>query len=499
MSTEIEPVAEELYDKLRSRFEVRLLDKDRKPMNGNEQIEPQDAKYFNFVYCDSQGQKFGSVTISLANESEFVLMIPENITRKMNDAQRKEWSEFLRSMSKFAKRRPNLKCTIANISKPGHVKNQGSENDVTHSGDVTVNESKLYGIPGRPRHSVGDHKGVKIRVTHTDPVDDEVRGSRTRRIESIYLETPNGERFKVPNNMPAAKAHAEHLIHGGNPYDEIGECINNMVAEMTAMRRFVRSAKRRPFEDAEAGEMAQHAINKYYHIQNTLRHLVNKSHYDEFVENFVPEESTADGLDLEALRERFSRRVYDDRLDDALPLVYREHLRQKSRKSNLLGDEFNSWAESIVFEDDGENDVLDDKLRALQEYCKSAQTVGLDGIDAKTQLEPMVQDLPGTDWLMADLTEKANNTRGLGSDYDARRSVKVWANKYMPQWAEELEFGAHDVDDGSTNWQQTTSPEAAHPDDEYGASSLDTPINNFGTMQEDSLDFIRYLSGIKSK
>ena len=80
MSTEIEPVAEELYDKLRSRFDVRLHDKDNKPMDGKQKIEPRDAKYFNFVYKDSAGRKFGSVTISLANETEMVLMMPCNVS-----------------------------------------------------------------------------------------------------------------------------------------------------------------------------------------------------------------------------------------------------------------------------------------------------------------------------------------------------------------------------------------------------------------------------------
>jgi len=503
MSTEIEPVAEELYDKLRSRFEVRMLDKSNKPMNGNEEIKPEDAKYFNFVYTDSQGHKFGAVTISLANEAEFVLMIPKDITSRMNDAQRREWAEFLRSMSKFAKRRPNLKYTITNLAKSGHVKNQGTEDEIAHSGDVTVNESKFYGVPGRPRHSVGEHAGIKIRVTHTDPVLDEVRGARSRRIESIYLETPEGERFKVPNNIHAAKAHATHLANYGNPYDEIGECINNMVEEMNAMRRFVRSAKRRPFEDVEAGEMAQHATDRYYKIQHDLKRMTNHEFYDDFVKNYTPEEQLDDDVDLEELRNRFSRRVYDERLDDSLKYVYREHLRQKARKSNVLADEFGEWAESVVFEDDGENDVLDDQLRALQEYCKSAQTAGVDGIDAKTELEPMLQDLPGVDWLLADLTEKANNTRGQGSDYDARRSVKEWAVKYMPEWAKELDFGDHDIDDGTTNWRQQTSPDRSHPNDEYGAAnaSIDEPIEFPTTAREDAdpLDFIRYLSGIKSK
>jgi hypothetical protein len=375
------------------------------------------------------------------------------------------------------------------------VKQQAKSDDVAGSDDVRVTESKLYGTPGRPRESVADHGPIKLRIKHHEPVADDVRGSRSRKIESIFLETPAGERFRCAHtSLRAARAQAEHLANGGAMHDEIAECINNMVAEMNAMRHFVRSTKNRQFEDRETADMAKAATKHYLNLQKTLNHLAYKKYYDEFVENYIQPESIESDTDVDALRERFVKKVYDDRFNAALPIVYREYKRQQS----TLGDELAEWVESIA-EDSGENDS-DNRLRALQELCKSPLLAGINGIDAKTDLEPIINNLPGADDLLTKITTAADPTRGQGSDADVRTLIKAWANQNMPEWAADLEFGQHNVDDAHTNWAHPTSPESAHPNDQYGSSGLDDPVTdpNIPTaMQEDSLDFLRFLSGLK--
>jgi len=499
MSTEIESVTVALFDKIRSRFSPITLGTDKaKPTD-----DPKQARFFNFLYSDSNGNKFGKITISLIDETSLKIAYGEDITRDMDRHQRQEWYDFLRNMRSFAKR-SLLKFDVRDLAKSGlnikDVKQQARVDDVADSDDVRVTESRLYGTPGRPRQSVGEHGNVRLKITHSEPIVDEVRGARSRKIESIFLETPLGERFRCEhNNVHAARALAEHLNNGGTPYDEIAECINNMVREMTSMRHFVRSCKNKQFEDAETSDMAQAAVKHYYHLQNTLRHLSQKKYYDEFVEDFIAPAPIENEFDVDALKERFVKKVYDARFDEALPIVYREYRRQQ----NSLGNQLEEWADTIV-EDDGENDVLDDKLRALQELCKAPLTAGINGIDAKTDLEPIVNNLPGADELLSNISELADTTTGRGSDADVRSLIKSWAQQNMPEWAGELQFGENNVDDAHTNWMPQTSPKSAHPNDEYGAAnaSLDDPVTdpNIPTaMQEDSLDFIRFLAGIKAK
>jgi hypothetical protein len=129
---------------------------------------------------------------------------------------------------------------------------------------------------------------------------------------------------------------------------------------------------------------------------------------------------------------------------------------------------------------------------------------GINGIDAKTDLEPIINNLPGADELIHSITTLADPTRGQGSDADVRTLVKAWAQQNKPDWAKQLQFGNNNVDNAHTNWKAPVSPGSSHPNDQYGAAnaSLDDPVtdpNIPNAMQEDSLDFLRFLSGIKKQ
>jgi hypothetical protein len=499
MSKEIEPIAAALFDKVRSRFSPLTLGNE----NAKQTDDPSKARFFNFKYTDSAGNSHGQILISLIDEQTLKVSYGQDIVGNMEKEQRTEWYDFLRNLRMFAKRNL-LKFDASDLTrgglKIGDIKQQAKVDDVSTTDDVTVTESRMYGTPGRPRESVGEHGGIRIRVKHSEPVLDEVRGARARKIESIFLETPQGERFLCGHkNLSAARALAEHLCNGGTPYDEIAEAISSMVSEMNAMKHFVRSTKNRQFEDRETSDMAHAAIKHYYHLKDTLKHLSQKKYYDEFVEDFIQPTSLEDEIDVDALKERFVKKVYDERFDEALPIVYREYKRQQ----NNLANELDEWANQIL-EDSGENDITDEenKLRALQELCKTPLLAGINGIDAKTDLEPIVNNLPGADKLLDDITTLADPVKGRGSDADARILVKAWANQHMPDWASQLQFGSQNVDDATTNWTPQTSPEQADPKDQYGAAnaSIDEPLEFPTTAREsieDPLDFIRFLSGLK--
>ena len=57
----IEKIAEELFNKIRSRFEgVRIGDAETKDTK-----DPAQARFFNFNYKDQTGDDYGNITISL--------------------------------------------------------------------------------------------------------------------------------------------------------------------------------------------------------------------------------------------------------------------------------------------------------------------------------------------------------------------------------------------------------------------------------------------------
>ena len=492
MAKEIENIASDIFDKIRSRVaNVSLGDESQK----NTQ-DPAKARFFNFEYTDKAGTDFGPVSIIIVDEKSLKLYYAKNITDSMDREQRKEWYEFIRGFRLFTKRNPTLRSfDVRDIAKPGldrkDVKQQAKVDDVADASDTPVVESKLYGTPGRPYNSFEDQGTTKILVRHEDKVNDEVRGARTRRIKEIFLETEIGERFLLGHtNLHGARAMAQHLNHGGQMHDEIAEHINGLVTEMSAMSRFVRIAGRRQFEDQETSDMTHAAIQHYTQLKRKLRHLSNKSHYQEFLDSYVPDTAVEEeDIDVDALRERFVKKIYDDRFTEALPLVYKAYKKYKAEAAGQLGTELEEWADTILEDDQTSTDFDRD---ALKEKMKSPWLAGMDGIDVTTDLSRIFIDADIDD-LLDSVRQHSDPSSGQGSDFDCRVLVKQWLNDHMPEALDDLEIGQNDGSDAQTNWVPQVSPQQ-DTSQEYGASTMDEPNVNEAV---DSLEFIRSLAGLK--
>ena len=509
MSKEIESIASALFDKTRSRFPtVKLGDESAKSTT-----DPEKARFFNFVYTsNTPGSdddpvdpmdttpnindttvEFGIVTISLIDETSLKVYFGKDIASEMDQAQRKEWYEFLRNLRQFAKRNL-LTFDTRDINKSNlhlqDVKQQAKVDDVAVVNDIKVTESRLYGTPGRPYHSFSEHGPIKIIVKHSSRPDDEVRGSRARKIESIFLETEIGERFKLKHRyLPAADALAEHLCSGGKIHDERAEHINNMVREMASMSHFVRSSKLREYDDPETAEMTKAAIHHYDSLKRTIRQMRGARGYRSYFETYTPKAPLDDSIDLDALRERWVKKVYDARFDEALPIVYEVYRRQL--ESAPMGNELEEWANTIN-ETEG-----DDEIQALNHLMSAPIHVGApDTNEALAVIKQIVPEIDlDTDVRMA-LEQLATSQ---GPDADARTILKIWLKDNVPELYNRIEIGANNIDDAHTNFPVQISPQAAHPNDTYGTMpSGGQPENSKMTYEDvDPLDFIRSLAGLK--
>ena len=485
MSKEIESISSALFDKIRSRFpNVTLGDEKAKACS-----DPAEARFFNFTYSGHDGAEFGTVTISLIDETSLKVYFGQNISGEMDREQRKEWYEFLRNLRNFAKR--NLLTFVTrDINKSNlelkDIKQQAKSDDKFTTTDITVTESKLYGTPGRPYNSFADKGPTKILIRHKDKVNNEIRGSRARQIQEIFLETERGERFLLNHtNLHGAYAMAEHLNAGGDMRDDIADHINGIIKEMSAMRHFVRSTKHRQFEDEETADMTRSAVHHYDKLKRTLRQMRGARGYRSYFETWVPEGEEQNSIDVDALRERFVKKVYDDRFTEALPIVYKAYKKYKSEASTQLGDELSEWADEVT-ESSWTRPDNSDKVRALQELISTPLSVGIDGVDAVSALEPIIgdDDLNDAIYHLAD---------SQGPDADARALVKSWISNNMPELLNKLQFGPNNADDAITAEPAPVSPSQAEPHDQYGATSLDEPV----TESDDGLDFIRSLAGIR--
>jgi hypothetical protein len=481
MSKEIESIASALFDKIRSRFpNVTLGDENAKACS-----DPTKARFFNFTYSGEDGAEFGKVTISLIDKTSLKVYFGQNISGEMDREQRKTWYEFLRNLRLFAKRNL-LTFDTRDINKSNlalqDVKQQSKSGEVATSDDIQVTESKLYGTT---RNSYADMGECKIIIKHEGLVSDDVHGSRARHIKDIFIETDRGERFLLPfKNLHGARAMARHLSEGGTMHDERAQHICNLVNEMSAMTHFVRGTKKRQFEDQETADMTRAAVHNYDQVKRTLRQMRGARGFRSYFETYVPSTPAVDGVDIDSLRERFVKKVYDDRFNDALPYVYRAYKQQKESAGGALGSELEEWADE-VFESTWARPDSADKITALRELLKTALPCGIDGIDAQTKIEPIIGDDELNDEIFALYTSS-------GPDADCRTLVKGWLVQNMPGLLKDMEIGQKNSQDAETNWKQPTSPqqEVGH---EYGASGMDDPV----TESDDGLDFIRNLAGLQ--
>jgi hypothetical protein len=331
----IEKIAEELFNKIRSRFERVSI--------GTEKAEstddPTQARFFNFDYVDRTGKNYGSITISLADENSLKLLFSKSLVDEIDKdpVAQEYWFKFLKGVRYFAKR--NLMTfdardiTRSNLT-VRDLKVVSKNTDSYDMKDNPVTESKLY---GSSRTSIQEFGSARLIIRHSQTVNEEVPGARSRRIDSLFIENDQGERFRLPfKKLSAGRAMAEHVAHGGLVYDAVGKHITNLVEEMSSLSFFVRNTKNRVFEDSETIEMVEAAVERYYNIRDKMNEISSLKGYRQFAESFQVQEESDDIIDVEQLKEKFVRKIFDGRLEKAC------HTFTKLIKINLLRMKINT-------------------------------------------------------------------------------------------------------------------------------------------------------------
>jgi hypothetical protein len=485
MSREIESIAKDLFDKIRSRFEsVTLGDAKAQAIH-----DPEQARFMNIQYTAGEpgqdAQSFGTVTLSLIDETSLKVYYSNAITHDMDETQRREWYEFLRNLRQFA-RRNLLTFDTRDISKASldirDLQQQTKSDTVSHSAEVPVTESRFYGSGNRL--SFEDAGTCRIRIHHSESIDPDQRGARGRKISAIFLETEAGERFRMEHqNLYYARALAEHITQGGTMYDDIAESIRNVATEMTAMRSFVNGVRRRQFEDAETQHMVESARRRYTELKQRLRGI--PGHYAEFRENWAADASVLAEVDVDVLRERFAKKIYPN-FESALPYVQRAHDRYAQE---TLAEEFATWADSLV-----ENLLGDpDQVTALQHLIQSPITAGVNGVDAVAKLTAIfTDDSDAVDDLRDAIYHLASDDAGSqGPDADVRPMLKNWLSENDPELLNQLTWGPENTAAAQTNEPPQVSPKSAEPA-EYGVTGMDAPVT-----ENIELKLIRTLAGLR--
>ena len=439
---EINKISESLFEKIRDRFEdVSLGDENAKATQ-----DPEKARFFNFDYV-VDGKSYGNITISIIDELSLKVYFSKNISHDLSKEERDHWYGFLRELREFAKR--NLLSFEPRDITRSTLKHrdiqQQSKADSTFNKDEIVSESKMWGTSKSSYQECGP---VKIIVRHSDRVDPERKGDRARKIHAILLQNKDGERFKLPHNsLRYARAMARHVSEGGSVIDEFGQHITEIADEVSKLRPFKYGMQHRVFEDEETQQMVEAAFEYHGLLNHTLKRLTGKKGYKKVKEAFKAEESLMDDIDTQSLKEKFVKRIFDDKLEGALPLVQKAY---EMKKQNKFAEYFESWADTLA-EGTWAIPETDEEIDALVTLFQQPLPLGVDGQNATNAL----YDIIGDDKLFDELQAIAD----VDPDDDARDIVLGWLQTNLPEVYEKVQGKIPDFDQA----QQPTAEVPAEP------------------------------------
>jgi hypothetical protein len=478
---ELDKISAALFDKIRSRFDSVNIGDDK----AQRVSDPEQARFFNFDYVSNDGENFGNVTISLIDENSLKIYYGSNITDGLDEQQSQEWFAFLRDLKNFA-RRNMLTFDTRDINRSNldlkDIRQQAGADATFNKDELAISEGRLYGMGNNKRVSFGDVGTHKIIIKHRDQIDPGKRGDRARQIEHVFIETPVGERFLLDHtNLHGARATANHLRHGGRMGDEGSELINEMVREMASMRHFVRAMRNRTFEDQETTGMVEAAMHRYNEVKDNLKKFQGR-HGQELLMNMVNDSYHMDEqVDIDELRERFVKKIYDDRFNEALPYVYKAYQNRK-RMNTAETAEFESWATGVTEAtwDSDSDDIGEDNLARLFQKPIAA---GMDGVDGIAAIDS-IPDLDAED-LQASI-KKLSQVQG--PDADIRNTIIGWLMSNGERALAQSLLSILQQQNANTQPAPQQPTPAPQP---VGATTMDTPV-----VQEE-LSFLKKLAGLQ--
>jgi len=179
------------------------------------------------------------------------------------------------------------------------------------------------GLTGTARRSYEDLEKTRLIVRHSGKVDEEIPGSRSRHIESLYIENEDGERFKYPlTHLAGARAMQRHVANGGRPHDEFGEHIVKTSEDIAKLNSFSRYVSHKDQLNDNAGDIIEKTKLQLENLREYIRNISKQPHYEAASKDFkTSEEIVLDDETIAKLREKFTLKNLDNRVEDALPLI----------------------------------------------------------------------------------------------------------------------------------------------------------------------------------
>ena len=201
--------------------------------------------------------------------------------------------------------------------------------------ETIVVEASLGSMRGSIKTSNQPLGGTKIIVKHTKAVNEEVRGSRSRNIQKIFIEN-NEERFLFPSkNLNGARAMARHLYNGGQMHDTVGESIVAMCTELKTLKEFANYVKKQGLINEENNDYVELARQHISTIKETFKKLSGVKTYSKAVES-LKDMDNIDVVNEVNLEAHFTETHFDDKVGKVHETISKLVNRQTAFESMIM-------------------------------------------------------------------------------------------------------------------------------------------------------------------
>ena len=310
MNANFERIAQDLVQQMSTRFpSMKKETVDGKPIDGKEHRDS-DARKISFDFTNRRnGEKLTNVSISLSDADQK----PALLVLWNKNPRDSSWVDFLDELGDFAQSH-SLDFKLQNPS-------QSNLDKRDPIGEGNMNESRLSGTSRTSYQEIGE---AKIIVRHSQPVNYNAPNGRTQHIERIFIENAVGERYAYPvKHLNGARALAQHVSHGGTPYDDIGKHVVSLSEELAKLRFFKNYVDRSEVISEAMGTIHSKVIERIEQLKKEVHTLQSPKNYALFKESFtsrpsrvVPEEILNDWVD------RLTVRSFNEELKAVFPYIY---------------------------------------------------------------------------------------------------------------------------------------------------------------------------------
>ena len=198
-------------------------------------------------------------------------------------------------------------------------------------GNLYESFSRLCGSKRTSRQVLED---VRIIVRHRKDIDESVRGARSRSIGAVFLEH-GGAKYKFPvPHLGGARAMAQHLARGGAFDDSVGVYIKESTQHLVKLKEFAKYATKNQLINEDTQPVLQTVKDALLQLNETLRKFAGTRTYATACARLQSQPQTTPS-DAGRLQELFTRKYYDQQLNEVLPLV-QQLLEQQDQYRNAI-------------------------------------------------------------------------------------------------------------------------------------------------------------------